>query len=115
MNKQPSAQPLRHVSAVDPHACQHGHAHGPSQNCAPTLDAYVADQEQRSKDDLFVQLALTAQAMISAHGKEFAMGALILSARFIAEGRPLLKPANGRQEKTNSSETQSRLNETRPR
>ena len=29
--------------------------------------------------------------MIAAHGKDFAMGALILSARFIAEGRPLTK------------------------
>ena len=31
------------------------------------------------------------EAMIAAHGKDFAMGALILSARFIAEGRPLTK------------------------
>ena len=34
---------------------------------------------------------LSAEAMIAAHGKDFAMGALILSARFIAEGRPLTK------------------------
>jgi hypothetical protein len=30
--------------------------------------------------------------MIFAHGKDFAMGALILTARFIAEGKPLTKP-----------------------
>jgi hypothetical protein len=30
--------------------------------------------------------------MIAAHGKDFAMGALVLTARFIAEGKPLIKP-----------------------
>jgi hypothetical protein len=30
--------------------------------------------------------------MIAAHGKDFAMGALILSARFIAEGKSLTTP-----------------------
>lgn len=29
--------------------------------------------------------------MIAAHGKDFAMGTLILAARFIAEGKPLVK------------------------
>jgi len=48
--------------------------------------------EDRSKDEFFVKLGLVAEAMIAAHGKEFAMGALVLAARFIAEGRPLLKP-----------------------
>jgi hypothetical protein len=47
--------------------------------------------EERSKDDFFVRIAQLGEAMIAAHGKEFAMGALILSARFIAEGRPLIK------------------------
>ena len=32
------------------------------------------------------------EAMIDAHGKDFAMGALVLTARFIAEGKPLTKP-----------------------
>jgi hypothetical protein len=48
--------------------------------------------DDRSKDEFFVKVALVAEAMIEAHGKDFAMGALILAARFIAEGKPLLKP-----------------------
>ena len=40
-----------------------------------------------------MKLAHVAEAMIAAHGKDFAMGALILTARFIAEGKPLIKPA----------------------
>ena len=47
--------------------------------------------EDRSKDEFFVKLAVVVEAMIKAHGKDFAMGALILSARFIAEGKPLIK------------------------
>jgi hypothetical protein len=49
-------------------------------------------EEDRSKDEFFVKLAHLAEAMIDAHGKDFAMGALVLTARFIAEGRPLTKP-----------------------
>jgi hypothetical protein len=49
-------------------------------------------EEARSKDEFFVKLADVAEAMITAHGKDFAMGALVLTARFIAEGRPLTKP-----------------------
>lgn len=48
--------------------------------------------EDRSKDQFFVRLAELAEAMIAAHGKDFTMGALVLSARFIAEGKPLIKP-----------------------
>jgi len=48
-------------------------------------------EEDRSKDELFVRLADVAEAMIAAHGKDFAMGALVLTARFIAEGKPLTK------------------------
>lgn len=47
--------------------------------------------EGSSKDAFFVQIAQIAEAMIARHGKEFAMGTLILSARFIAEGKPLIK------------------------
>ncbi len=39
-----------------------------------------------------MRLADVAEAMIAAHGKDFAMGALVLTARFIAEGKPLTKP-----------------------
>ena len=49
-------------------------------------------EEDRSKDEFFVRLAQVAEAMIDAHGKDFAMGALVLTARFIAEGKPLTKP-----------------------
>ena len=49
-------------------------------------------EEDRSKDEFFVKLAQVAEAMIDAHGKDFAMGALVLTARFIAEGKPLTKP-----------------------
>ena len=39
-----------------------------------------------SKDHFFAQLASLSDAMIAAHGKDFAMGAMVLAARFIAEG-----------------------------
>ena len=48
-------------------------------------------QEDRSKDDFFVRVAELAEAMIARHGKEFAMGTLVLSARFIAEGKSLIR------------------------
>ena len=55
-------------------------------------DAGPRSAEDRSKDEFFVKLAHVAEAMIAAHGKDFAMGALVLTARFIAEGQPLIKP-----------------------
>jgi len=55
-------------------------------------DAGELTEEDRSKDKFFVKLADVAEAMIAAHGKDFAMGALVLTARFIAEGKPLIKP-----------------------
>ena len=57
-------------------------------------DAGLLGEEDRSKDEFFVKLAHVAEGMIVAHGKDFAMGALILTARFIAEGKPLTKPGN---------------------
>ena len=83
-----------------------GHVHGPGCNHDHTHDGHAHgepvlkikhrsdDAEQRSKDELFVRLALVAQTMIDTHGKDFAMGALVLSARFIAEGKPLVKSEN---------------------
>ena len=47
-------------------------------------------EEDKSKDEFFVQLADVAEAMIKRHGKDFAMGALLLTARFIAEDKPLV-------------------------
>jgi hypothetical protein len=55
-------------------------------------DAAQLSEKDRSKDEFFVKLAHVAEAMITAHGKDFAMGALVLTARFIAEGKPLIKP-----------------------
>jgi len=52
-------------------------------------DAGELTEEDRSKDEFFVKLADVAKTMIAAHGKDFAMGALVLTARFIAEGKPL--------------------------
>ena len=54
--------------------------------------AHLLSDEDRSKDEFFSQVALLADAMIAAHGKEFTMGTLILAARFIAEGKPLVVP-----------------------
>ena len=52
-------------------------------------DAGLLSEEDRSKDEFFVKLARVAEGMIAVHGKDFAMGALVLTVRFIAEGRAL--------------------------
>ncbi len=57
----------------------------------PSLETTGMSKEDKSKDVFFVQLARLTEAMIAAHGKDFAMGTLILSARFIAEDKPLIK------------------------
>ena len=44
------------------------------------------NQDTTSKDAFFAQLASLSDAMIAAHGKDFAMGAMVLAARYIAEG-----------------------------
>ncbi len=49
--------------------------------------------EQTSKDRFFERVGVIAEEMISAHGKDFAMGVLVLAARWIAEGKPLGKSA----------------------
>ena len=43
------------------------------------------NEDTTSKDHFFTQLASLSDAMIAAHGKDFAMGAMVLAARFIAE------------------------------
>ena len=40
----------------------------------------------KDKDHYFAQLARIADEMTAAYGRDFAMGALVLAARFIAEG-----------------------------
>ena len=52
-------------------------------------------EEERSKDAFFVQLAEIAEAMIARHGRDFAIGAFVLSAKFLAEGKPLIDRNTG--------------------
>lgn len=52
-------------------------------------------EEDMSKDAFFVQMAGIAEAMIARHGKDFAIGTLVLSAKFIAEGKPLINRTSG--------------------
>ena len=49
--------------------------------------------ETASKDAFFAQLAGVSDAMIAAHGKDFAMGAHLLAARYIAESDARVKAA----------------------
>jgi len=45
------------------------------------------NEEETSKDRFFTEIGRVADAMIAAHGKDFAMGTLVLAARWIAEGK----------------------------
>lgn len=47
--------------------------------------------DEVSKDVFFKKLAELSTAMIDEHGKDFAMGALLLAARFVAENKPFEK------------------------
>jgi hypothetical protein len=49
-------------------------------------------EEGESKDRFFERVGELAEEMIAAHGKEFTMGTLLLAARFIAGGKPLVRP-----------------------
>ncbi|MFV0303319.1 MAG: hypothetical protein ACK5IP_21035 [Paracoccus sp. (in: a-proteobacteria)] len=44
-------------------------------------------KEEQSKDRFFKQLADISEQMVKAHGKDFAMGAMVLAARWIAQDR----------------------------
>jgi hypothetical protein len=50
-------------------------------------------EETASKDAFFAQLAGVSDAMIAAHGRDFAMGAHLLAARYIAESDARTKAA----------------------
>ena len=52
------------------------------------------NEDDRSKDAFFEQVAEVANAMIAQHGKEFAIGTLVLAAKFIAEGKSLVNRSN---------------------
>ena len=43
--------------------------------------------EEESKDAYFRQIADIGQKMIAEHGKDFATGAFVLAARWIADGK----------------------------
>lgn len=43
--------------------------------------------EDASKDQFFARIAEISEEMIKAHGKDFAMGTLVLAARWIAADR----------------------------
>jgi hypothetical protein len=43
--------------------------------------------DEASKDRFFSEVGRIAERMIAAHGKDFAMGTLVLAARWIAEGK----------------------------
>jgi hypothetical protein len=67
----------------------------PGNGRAASLKQTELSEEDKSKDDFFIQIAEVAQAMIARHGREFAMGTLVLSAKFIAEGKPLINRSDG--------------------
>jgi hypothetical protein len=56
------------------------------------MESTTLSAEDASKDLFFVELAELAERMVAAHGRDFSMGALILAARFIAEGKPFKRP-----------------------
>jgi hypothetical protein len=58
-----------------------------------TMEAPAQTDEERSKDEFFRRLAVIGEDMIAAHGKDFAIGALVLLARFLVEGKELAKPS----------------------
>jgi len=53
------------------------------------------NDEETSKDRFFTQVGALADEMIAAHGKDFAMGTLVLAARWIAEGKSFANRPQG--------------------
>lgn len=51
------------------------------------MQAEQRTTENTSKDAFFERIAKLSEEMIAVHGKDFSMGALVLGARWIAEGR----------------------------
>ena len=52
-----------------------------------SVEAPSVTDEQRSKDRFFERLGEIADEMAATHGKDFAMGALVLAARWLAENK----------------------------
>lgn len=59
-----------------------------------TMEAPAQTDEDRSKDELFRRLAVVGEDMIAAHGKDFAVGTLVLLARFLVETKDLARPSD---------------------
>ena len=55
----------------------------------------MSTDKDASKDNFFKRVGDLAQEMIAAHGEDFAMGVLILTARFIAEGKSVGRQSGG--------------------
>lgn len=53
-----------------------------------TIPKIELDEEEISKDAFFRRIAEISEEMIARHGKDFAMGALVLAAQWIAENKP---------------------------
>lgn len=63
--------------------------------------------EDDNKDLFFAELAGLAERMINDHGREFAMGALVLAARFIAENKPFTRKSDPQSAHASVSQTAS--------
>jgi hypothetical protein len=50
-------------------------------------------EDAESKDRFFSEIGAVAERMIAAHGKDFAMGTLVLAARWIAENKSFAERA----------------------
>jgi len=53
----------------------------------PPMPEIELDEEEISKDAFFRRIAEISDEMVDRHGKDFAMGALILAAQWIAENK----------------------------
>ena len=61
---------------------------------AENVNPEAITPEKISKDRFFRELGAIAERMIAAHGKDFAMGVLVLAARWIAEGKSFADQRN---------------------
>ncbi|MGP3697282.1 hypothetical protein [Rhodobacter sp. NSM] len=53
-----------------------------------TTETEAPPSETASKDAFFARIAELSDEMIAAHGRDFAVGALVLAARFISDRAP---------------------------
>lgn len=57
-----------------------------------TIEERRQSAEETSKDEFFARIAEISDEMVAVHGKDFAMGAFVLAARWIAEGQARDRP-----------------------